>query len=154
MRALIQRVSSASVSVDGKVCGKCEEGLLIFLGVGNSDTENEIKLLADKLLKLRIFHDGEGKMNRSITDIGGQALIISQFTLYADYSHGNRPNFLMAAKPEIANEYYEKFCDYMAQNLKSVGRGIFGAEMHVELANEGPVTILVDTDNFGKKTAL
>lgn len=151
MKAFIQRVKSASVSVDGSVCGSCQNGLLILLGVGKEDEEADISLLANKLLKLRIFRDDEGKMNRSILDIDGEALIISQFTLYADYSHGNRPNFIPAADPDTANRFYEKFCDIMAQSLRHVGRGIFGADMQVSLINEGPVSICIDTEVLKKK---
>ncbi len=146
MRAFIQRVKHASVCVDEKECGKCNNGLLILLGVGKDDSEADVSLLANKVLKLRIFHDDQGKMNRSLLDIDGEALIVSQFTLYADYSHGNRPNFLPAADPATANRLYTQFCKYMEERLRYVGMGIFGAEMQVYLQNDGPVSMCIDTD--------
>jgi D-tyrosyl-tRNA(Tyr) deacylase len=145
MRALLQRVSHASVTVDGKVVGKIGQGLLILLGVGQGDGEAQVKLLADKIVHLRIFEDDAGKMNLSLLDIDGQALVVSQFTLYADVRRGRRPGFTYAAPPEIAGPLVERFQEAIAGYGLHVEGGIFGATMQVELVNNGPVTIWLDS---------
>src|SRR5215469_5147692 len=148
MRALLQRVSHASVTVDGKVVGQIGQGLLVLLGVGQGDNEVQVKTLADKIAYLRIFGDDEGKMNRSLLDIGGEVLVISQFTLYADIRRGRRPSFTDAAPPEIAEPLCERFRDAVAAYGLKVAGGVFGAHMDVELLNDGPVTIWLDTEQW------
>lgn len=145
MRALLQRVSRASVTVDGQVVGQIGQGLVVFLGVGRGDGEPELKTLVDKLVQLRIFGDEEGRMNRSLLDIRGEVLVISQFTLYADTRRGRRPGFTDAAPPALAIPLYEKFKEAIAAYGPAVASGVFGASMSVELRNEGPVTIWLDT---------
>ena len=145
MRALLQRVTQASVSVDGQRIGACGPGLLILVCAMQGDTQAEADHLAAKIAKLRIFKDEAGKMNRSITDIGGSALVVSQFTLAADTSRGNRPGFSYAAAPEQAEALYEYFAAQMAAQGVAVETGQFGADMQVELLNDGPVTIWMDT---------
>ncbi len=144
MRALLQRVSRASVTVDEQVVGQIGQGLLVLLGVGQDDSEVEVKTLADKIVHLRIFGDDEGKMNRSILDIGGEVLVVSQFTLYADTRKGRRPSFTDAAPPAIAEPLVERFQAAVAAYGLKVAGGIFGAYMTIELRNEGPVTIWLD----------
>ena len=151
MKAVLQRVSHASVKVDGAVTGSCERGLLILLGVAEGDCENDAELLCKKIVNLRIFPDDAGKMNRSLKDIDGELLVISQFTLLANYRHGNRPDFLASAKPEEANRLYEYFKSLAAKEIKRVESGIFGAHMEVSLLNDGPVTIVMDSDLLKKK---
>lgn len=151
MKAVIQRVSHASVKVEGAVTGSCERGLLILLGVAEGDCENDAELLCKKIVNLRIFPDDAGKMNRSLKDIDGELLVISQFTLLANYRHGNRPDFLASAKPEEANRLYEYFKSLAAKEIKRVESGIFGAHMEVSLLNDGPVTIVMDSDLLKKK---
>lgn len=151
MRAVIQRVSSASVEVDGKVVGSCQKGYLILLGVAQEDTELDAELLCKKIAALRIFRDENDKMNLSIRDIDGEALVISQFTLLANYRHGNRPDFLESAKPDEANRLYEYFKDLLSRELRRVECGIFGADMKVSLTNDGPVTICMDSEILKKK---
>ncbi|MBQ1963110.1 MAG: D-tyrosyl-tRNA(Tyr) deacylase [Clostridia bacterium] len=151
MKAVIQRVSHASVKVDGAVTGSCERGLLILLGVAEGDCEDDAELLCKKIVNLRIFPDDAGKMNRSLKDIDGELLVISQFTLLANYRHGNRPDFLASAKPEQANRLYEYFKSLAAKEVKRVESGIFGAHMEVSLLNDGPVTIVMDSDILKKK---
>lgn len=151
MKAVIQRVAHASVAVDGNTVGSCEKGYMILLGVAEGDTETDAELLCNKILNLRIFQDDQGKMNRSIRDIDGEMLIISQFTLLANYRHGNRPDFLASAKPEEANRLYEYFKSLAASQLRRVESGIFGAHMQVSLLNDGPVTIVMDSDVLKKK---
>ena len=146
MRALLQRVSHASVTVDGKVVGQIGQGLLVLLGVGQGDSEVQVKALADKIVYLRIFGDDEGKMNRSLLDIGGEVLVVSQFTLYADTRRGRRPSFTDAAPPSIAEPLVERFKDAIAAYGLTVADGIFGAYMQVELLNDGPVTIWLDSE--------
>ncbi|MBQ9673143.1 MAG: D-tyrosyl-tRNA(Tyr) deacylase [Ruminococcus sp.] len=147
MKAVLQRVSSASVAVDGKVCGSCENGFLILLGVKQGDTEQQADLLAEKVANLRVFSDENGKMNLSLLTINGGALVISNFTLYADCHHGRRPNFLNAEKPDNANRLYEYFCSRLTSlGVSGVEKGEFGADMQVSLVNDGPVTIVLDTD--------
>lgn len=145
MRALLQRVSSASVTVDGQIVGQIEQGLLILLGVGQGDTEAQIKTLTEKIVHLRIFEDAEGKMNRSILDMGGQALIVSQFTLYADVRRGRRPGFSYAAPPALAEPLFEQFNAAIAQYGIQTASGVFGASMDIRLCNQGPVTIWLDS---------
>lgn len=151
MRAVIQRVSSAAVAVDGKVVGSCERGYLILLGVAEGDTELDAELLCKKIAALRIFRDENDKMNLSIRDIDGEALVISQFTLLANYRHGNRPDFLASAKPDEANRLYEYFTELLSRELRRVEHGIFGADMKVSLTNDGPVTICMDSEVLKKK---
>jgi D-aminoacyl-tRNA deacylase len=148
MRALLQRVSRASVTVDEKVVGQIGYGLLILLGVGQGDSEVQVKALADKIVYLRIFGDGEGKMNRSLLDIGGEVLLISQFTLYADTRKGRRPSFTDAAPPAIAEPLVERFKDALVFYGLTVESGVFGAYMEVELLNTGPVTIWLDSEQL------
>ena len=151
MKAVLQRVKKASVEVDGEIVGACGEGLLILLGVAQGDTEKEAEALAKKIVAHRIFTDENGKMNLSVKDIDGEALVISQFTLLANYRHGNRPEFLASAPPAEANRLYEYFKALLAKELKHVGCGIFGAHMDVSLVNHGPVTIVMDSDVLLKK---
>ena len=148
MRALIQRVSWASVTVDEQVVGQIDRGLLVFLGIGLSDDEIQVKTLADKIVHLRIFEDDEGKMNRSLLDIGGEALAVSQFTLYANARRGRRPSFTDAAPPVVAESLFERFKDAVANYGLTVASGIFGAYMKIDLRNEGPVTIWLDSDSL------
>ena len=140
MKIVVQRVKNASVQVEGKTVGEIEKGFLVLLGVTHSDTKEKAEYLAKKLCKLRIFTDENDKMNLSLKDVGGKLLIVSQFTLYADCTHGNRPSFVDAAKPEKANELYEYFCKKCSEEVH-VEKGIFGANMEVSLQNSGPVTI-------------
>lgn len=144
MKLVVQRVEQAKVSVDGKVCGEIKSGYLVFLGVGSEDSEEECKRLSAKLINLRIFSDENGKTNLSLKDVGGELLIISQFTLYADCRKGNRPNFLMAKEPKEAERLYDYFCDLCAKEIAVVEKGIFGADMKVELLNDGPFTIILE----------
>ena len=148
MRALLQRVSRASVTVDGKVVGQIGQGLLVLLGVGRDDSEVQVKTLADKIVYLRIFGDDEGKMNRSLLDIGGEVLVISQFTLYADTRRGRRPSFTNAAPPAVAETLFEHFKEALASYGLTVASGIFGAYMTIEIRNEGPVTIWLDSEEL------
>lgn len=153
MRILLQRVSSASVTVDGAITGEIGSGLLIFLGVGRGDTEEHADYLLEKMLALRIFKDAQGKMNLSLPDTGGAMLIVSQFTLYADISRGRRPGFDQAAPPELARHLYSYFVDRARARLPKVATGIFGADMSVQIVNDGPVTIFADTlDKFNDKS--
>ncbi|MBU2907729.1 D-tyrosyl-tRNA(Tyr) deacylase [Arenibacter algicola] len=148
MRATIQRVATASVTVDGKVISKISNGLLIFLGIEDADTVDDIKWLSNKIVNLRIFNDGNGVMNLSLLQEEGEALVISQFTLHASTKKGNRPSYIKAAKPEIAIPLYESFVAQLEKDLgKKVGTGVFGADMKVALLNDGPVTIQIDTKN-------
>ena len=152
MKAVIQRVSRAEVRVDGEVVGKIGEGYLILVGVMNGDTINEAQLLARKTANLRIFTDENDKMNRSILDIDGEVLAVSQFTLCADVHKGNRPSFIESAPPQEANALYEAFCNALSENgVRKVDKGVFGAHMEVSLLNNGPVTILYDTDTWKGK---
>ena len=146
MRALVQRVSSAEVHIDGKSTARIGAGLLVLLGIEEADQDEDIEWLAGKLARLRIFADAEGKMNASVTEIGGEALVVSQFTLHASTKKGNRPSFIRAARPEVAIPLYEKFLARLEGEIgKPVGRGVFGADMKVSLINDGPVTIWMDT---------
>ena len=149
MKAVIQRVLSSAVSVDGETIGKIGQGFNILLGVMDGDTEQEATQLAAKIAKLRVFEDENEKMNRSLLDIGGGALVISQFTLCADCRSGNRPSFIASAPPAEANRLYEFFMDALRQNgVSDVRHGSFGADMKVDIVNDGPVTIWLDTDIF------
>lgn len=150
MRALIQRVRHASVTVDGEVTGSCGKGLLVLLGVGHEDDEALAEKLWNKVLGLRIFEDEAGKTNLSLADVGGEALVVSQFTLYANCRRGRRPSFTEAAAPAQANTLYERFCELAEADLgvEHVGRGVFGAMMDVELVNDGPFTVWLDTDEL------
>ncbi len=145
MRAVIQRVSEASVTVNGSVVGAIGHGVLILLGVTQTDTLADVDLLAEKIAHLRIFGDHEGKFNRSLIDVGGAALVVSQFTLYADTRKGRRPSFTAAARPEIAEPLVDAFADALRTRAIPVATGVFGAMMHVALINDGPVTIVIDS---------
>lgn len=145
MIAVVQRVKNASVTVEGRIVGSCGMGYVILLGVANGDTEKDAEVLATKLAKLRIFEDENEKMNLSILDVDGEALVVSNFTLLANYSHGNRPEYLGAAAPAEANRLYEYFCDKLAVSVRRVEKGIFGADMRVEIIGDGPVTIVMDS---------
>lgn len=146
MKAVIQRVKYATVKVDNKIIGECKQGFMILLGVIDGDTENDADKLIKKIPVLRIFEDENGKMNKSLLDIDGEILVVSQFTLAADCSHGRRPSFTASAPPDIANELYEYFVgELKAAGVKSVQTGEFGADMAVELLNDGPVTIVLDS---------
>ncbi|WP_372917785.1 D-aminoacyl-tRNA deacylase [Salegentibacter sp.] len=148
MRVVLQRVSKASVSTNREINAVIKNGLLILLGIENADTEEDIKWLCNKIVKMRIFNDSEGVMNDSLLDVGGDAIVVSQFTLHASIKKGNRPSYIQAAKPEVAIPLYEKFIKTLEESLgKPVGTGEFGADMKVELINDGPVTILMDSKN-------
>jgi len=146
MRAVVQRVSRAKVTVEGKVTGEIGSGLMILLGVGRADTPAVAAVLAEKAANLRIFEDENDKMNRSLLDVRGGALVVSQFTLYGDARGGRRPSFIAAAPPEQAKALYEEFCEALRKLGVTVATGVFQAMMSVELVNEGPVTILLDSD--------
>lgn len=148
MRAIVQRVKNASVKVDNKIVGEISRGLLVFLGVGNGDTDTDLKYIADKVIGLRIFSDADDKMNLSVTDVDGEILVISQFTLYGDCRKGRRPNFTSSMEPEGAEIMYEKFIEYIkAQGIKTE-HGEFGADMQVNLLNDGPVTLVLDSSKI------
>ena len=146
MRAVVQRVSRAKVSVEGRVTGEIGPGLMILLGVGKEDSSQVAAAMAEKVANLRIFEDEQGKMNRSLLDVKGSALVVSQFTLYGDARGQRRPSFISAAPPELAKKLYEEFCAALGEIGVAVGTGIFQAMMSVELVNEGPVTILLDSE--------
>ena len=146
MRAVVQRVSRAKVTVEGKVTGEIQAGLMILLGVGKEDTSQVAISMAEKLANLRIFEDADGKMNLSVLDTKGEALVVSQFTLYGDARGQRRPSFIAAAPPDLAKRLYEEFCEALRKLGVIVGTGIFQTMMSVELVNEGPVTILVDSE--------
>jgi D-tyrosyl-tRNA(Tyr) deacylase len=145
MRAVIQRVRRARVVIDGEAAGAIEQGLLVLLAVAGSDTREQASWLADKIVGLRIFNDADGKMNLSVTDVGGSVLVVSQFTLYGDTRKGRRPSFIGAAQPDIAIPLYEAFVDGIKALGVPTATGRFGADMQVELVNDGPVTLIVDT---------
>ncbi|MCL4141033.1 UNVERIFIED_CONTAM: hypothetical protein GTU68_003399 [Idotea baltica] len=145
MRAVVQRVSTAKVEVDAAVTGEIQQGLLVLLGVGRDDTRKDLEYLYRKTIRLRIFEDLEGKMNLSLQDIGGQLLVVSQFTLYGDVRKGNRPGFSAAAAPEMANKLYEQFVAAAKADGIVVQTGVFQTDMAVSLTNDGPVTILLDS---------
>lgn len=148
MRVLLQRTQAASVTVDGRTTAAISHGLLLLLGVTPTDTEEDVQWLAKKVAHLRIFNDEAGLMNRSLLDVGGDAIVVSQFTLYASTKKGNRPSYIDAARPEQAEPLYERFVEVLEGHLgKKVGKGVFGADMKVSLLNDGPVTIWIDTQN-------
>lgn len=144
MKLVIQRAKDASVTVDNKIVGKINNGFVVLLGVKDGDTKAEADYLVKKLINLRVFSDENGKMNLSIKDINGELLIISQFTLYANCKDGNRPSFIEAAKPDVATELYDYFCNECKNNDIKVEKGIFGADMKVSFTNDGPVTIIME----------
>lgn len=151
MKAVIQRVTKASVTVDGEIVGSIGKGFLVLLGVTQEDTDQEMRLLAKKVTEIRIFTDENDKMNLSLDKVDGEVLVVSQFTLCADLSHGRRPSFIKSAPADIANDLYEKFCQQLRDNgVRKVETGIFGADMAVELVNDGPVTIIMNTDEWKK----
>ncbi len=145
MKAIVQRVLKADLKVDGKLISEIGKGLVVFLGVGQGDEENDLLKLAAKISKLRIFEDENGKMNLSIKDVSGQILLVSQFTLYGDCRHGNRPSFIMAEKPERANQLYENMKTLLENENIPVKTGVFGADMKINVLNDGPVTIILDS---------
>lgn len=148
MKAVVQRVSKASVTVDGKIISTIADGLLVLLGIENQDNKSDIDWLSRKIVNLRIFNDENGVMNTSLIEKGGDAIVVSQFTLHASTKKGNRPSYLKAAKPEVSIPLYEEFVQRLEHDLgKKVGTGIFGADMKVDLVNDGPVTIIIDTQN-------
>ncbi len=144
MKLVVQRVKNAKVEVEEKITGQIEQGFLVLLGVTHKDTKEEVEYLVKKLCNLRVFTDENDKMNLSLKEVEGKLLIVSQFTLYADCTHGNRPSFTEAAKPEQANELYEYFCKCCQEKGLQVEKGIFGADMQVSLLNDGPVTIIIE----------
>ncbi len=146
MRAVVQRVDRAAVKVEGNVTGKVAKGLLVLLGIAEGDTDKDLQYIIDKITGMRIFEDSAGKMNLSVKDVGGEILAVSQFTLYGDCRHGKRPSFSMAAKPELANDYYERFVSSCRSQGIHVETGVFRAHMLVELVNNGPVTVLLDSN--------
>lgn len=148
MRFVIQRVRHASVTIDGEISGKIERGFLVLIGVTESDTKAIADKMIKKMLGLRIFEDEDGKTNLSLADVDGQLLLVSQFTLYADCKKGNRPSFIKAGKPDMANEMYEYIISECRNNVKIVETGSFGADMKVELLNDGPFTILLDSEEI------
>ncbi|MBQ5966517.1 MAG: D-tyrosyl-tRNA(Tyr) deacylase [Clostridiales bacterium] len=151
MRFLIQRVTSAKVDVDGKTVGSIDHGFLVFIGVCNTDTKEIADGMVKKLLGLRIFRDENGKTNLSLADVGGSLLLISQFTLYADCHHGNRPSFINAGSADLANDLYEYIIDSCKKQIPIVQTGIFGADMAVSIENQGPFTIMLDSEEILKK---
>lgn len=144
MKLVVQRVKEAKVEVDEKMVGKINKGFLVLIGITHEDEKEQADYLVKKLCNLRVFEDENGKMNLSLKDVKGELLIVSQFTLYADCSNGNRPSFTNAARPEKANELYEYFCKECEKNDIKVEKGIFGADMKVSLINDGPVTIIIE----------
>ncbi len=148
MRAILTRVTSASVTIDGQAVGAIGRGFLILLGVGPNDTEKECRVLAEKALGLRIFEDENGKMNLGLEAVGGEVLVVSQFTLYGNCRKGRRPSFTEAAKPELGNALYEKFLSICEELGYKPQHGRFGADMQVESINDGPVTLILDTDQL------
>lgn len=148
MRVVIQRVTHASVTIDGQVKSNIEKGFLVLVGCENADNEEDIQWLSKKICGLRVFDDENGVMNKSIMDVGGDILVVSQFTLWASYKKGNRPSYLRAGSHEVTIPLYERFCAVLSENLgHTVSTGEFGADMKVELLNDGPVTICMDTKN-------
>ena len=145
MKAVIQRVSQSSVKVDGEIVGEISAGLCLLIGIDDDDTKTDAEWLTQKIINLRIFGDEEGKLNKSVLDISGEILCISQFTLIADYKKGNRPSFIKAAKPELAIPLFEFFKAELAKSNLKIESGIFGADMKVEISNDGPVTIVMDS---------
>ena len=148
MRVVIQRVKYASCTLDGNVTGKCNTGFLLFIGFKTTDTNEDVQKILKKVVGMRIFEDENGKMNKSLKDVNGEILAISQFTLYADCKHGNRPGFTDAMEYNKASSWYDMFCDMLVDSGFNVGRGVFGADMKIELLNDGPVTILLDSETL------
>ncbi len=149
MRVVLQRVSKCSVEIDNKTVSEIKGGFLILLGVKNGDTENDASKLAKKISGLRIFTDSDDKMNLSLADVGGSVIVVSNFTLYADCSHGRRPSFINAARPDVSNPLYEFFCEELIKNgVSDVQTGEFGADMKVGLCNDGPVTLVIDSEEL------
>jgi D-tyrosyl-tRNA(Tyr) deacylase len=145
MRAVVQRVQRGSVRVDGQVVGEIGRGHVVLLGVEHGDGDADVRWMAEKVVALRVFEDEAGKMNRSVADVGGAVLLVSQFTLLGDARKGNRPSFVAAAPPDVANALYERVCDAIAEKGVRVAKGVFRAHMEVDIANDGPVTILLDS---------
>ena len=155
MKLVIQRVSSASVTIEGTVRGEIQKGYMVLVGVGRGDTKKDAEKLSDKMLKLRVFEDENGKMNKSIADVNGELLVISQFTLYADSRKGNRPSFIEAELPTEAEALYEYFMELCRERVAVVEKGEFGADMKVALVNDGPVTIIMESEDgniLGRRT--
>ena len=146
MRAVLQRVDHAAVSVDGEVVGSCGYGMLILLGINTEDTAEEADILCDKIAKLRIFSDNDGRLNLSLGDIDGEALVVSNFTLYANYTHGNRPDYLSSAGPDKAYPLYRRFVERLSGKLRHVGEGRFGEHMSIDMCANGPGTIVMDSE--------
>ena len=148
MRAVVQRVIKSELNIDGNLYSKIDKGFIVFLGVTNSDTIEDAKVMADKIIKLRVFEDENGKMNLSLNDVNASLHIVSQFTLYADCHHGNRPSFIEAAKPDIAIPIYEKFVEFCKEGCNNeVQTGVFGADMKIDYINDGPITIILEVKN-------
>ncbi len=146
MRAVVQRVKRAQVKVEGCITGKIEKGILVFLGVGEDDDNKDLEYIADKIINLRIFEDDDDKMNLSVLDVGGNVLVVSQFTLYGDCRKGNRPSYSKAARPQRAQEYYNRFIEYLINKYSiKVESGVFQASMEVDFINDGPVTLMIDS---------
>lgn len=151
MIAVLQRVFSATVYADGVLSGAIDKGLYILLGVESTDSERDAELLAEKISKLRIFTDENGKMNLSVNDVSGDALVVSNFTLNANYSHGNRPDYLASAAPDIASRLYDYFVEQLSQRVRKVEKGVFGADMRTDMSTDGPVTIVMNSSLLGGK---
>ena len=148
MKAVVQRVSEASVIIDGKMFSSVSNGLLVLIGIEDADDETDIEWLASKICNLRIMNDADGVMNLSVKDVGGDVLLVSQFTLHASTKKGNRPSYIKAAKPEVAIQHYEKMISQLETEIgRKISTGLFGADMKVQLTNDGPVTIIIDTKN-------
>ena len=154
MIAVLQRVTRASVTADGVPAGSCGAGFVILLGVLEGDGEEEARLLAEKISKFRIFSDENGKMNLSLGDIGGEVLIVSNFTLGANYSHGNRPDFMASAHPSVAEPLYEHFVSLMKERVSHVATGVFGADMSIDMVADGPVTVVMDSEKLKKRKSV
>lgn len=148
MKAVVQRVLKAELKVDGNLISKIDKGMVVFLGVGVGDNQENVEKIGKKIAKLRIFEDENEKMNLSIKDVGGEVLLVSQFTLYGNCTHGNRPNFIMAERPEKANELYLKMKELLLSENIPVQTGVFGADMKIDVLNDGPVTILMDSKDL------
>ena len=146
MIAVIQRVNNATVYADGEFSGSIDRGLYVLLGVANSDTDEDARLLSEKISKLRIFSDENGKMNLSVMDVDGEIMVVSNFTLNANYSHGNRPDYFSSAAPTEANRLYEYFKELIGSKTKKLASGVFGADMRTEMSTDGPVTIVMDSN--------
>ncbi|HOJ87422.1 MAG TPA: D-aminoacyl-tRNA deacylase [Pseudothermotoga sp.] len=146
MRAVVQRVHRAKVFVNNEIVGSIERGLLVFLGVGKNDTQADVEWICDKIANLRVFEDNDGKMNLSVTQVRGEILVISQFTLYGDCRHGRRPSFSDAASPDLGQVFYRSFVEVMKSKIEKVSEGVFGAHMEIEALNDGPVTLLLDSE--------